>query len=240
MIGIRTARLAVALLLAAAPVAASAQAVTDIKFGQTLTKKAGTKVDLYRFVGGSGTTIKATLTAPGKAALILYTPAGEEMLTAHGTGTVTLEAILPLWDVFFIGVVRVDGAKSYSLKLNGDEPDAHLALFARKVGFAFEAKDEGKPYLVSTCWIEPGVTLRRTWPRGIEEVALGRGGKQFTKYKLNGGEWKLAEGEVRFEGDAIIYHRTDGSKPDQTRSREKLLTAVNRDKFESYLCDPGS
>ena len=215
MIGIRTARLAVALLLAAAPVAASALAVTDIKFGQTLTKKAGTKVDLYRFVGGSGTTIKATLTAPGKAALILYTPAGEEMLTAQGTGTVTLEAILPLWDVFFIGVVRKNPAQPHSLKLTAVESDMHLALFAMKVGFAVEHEDKGKPYLVSSCWIEPGVTLRRTWPRGIEEIALGRGGKEFAKYKLKGGEWRSVDREVRFEGDTIIYHRTDGSQPDQ-------------------------
>ena len=109
-----------------------------------------------------------------------------------------------------------------------------------KVGFSVEHEDKGKPYLVSSCWIEPGVTLRRTWPRGIEEISLGRGGKEFAKYKLKGGEWRSVDRVVRFEGDTIIYHRTDGSQPDQTRSQDDLLTAANLDKFDRYLCESAS
>ena len=235
MIGIRTARLAVALLLAAAPVAASAQAVTDIKFGQTLTKKAGTKVDLYRFVGGSGTTIKATLTAPGKTALILYTPAGEEMLTAHGTGTVTLDAILPLWDVFFIGVVRKNPAQPHSLKLTGVEPDAHLAVFARDTGYAATYADGAKPYLVTICWIEPGVKKRRTFATGVEEVSIGRGGKEYGSWKGQNGQTNAGEHSVRFDGQTMI--RTVASGKQTTTPVELLFGANPTAKYRGYLCD---
>ena len=235
MIGIRTARLAVALLLAAAPVAASAQAVTDINFGQTLTKKAGAKVDLYRFVGGSGTTIKATLTAPGKAALILYTPAGEEMLTARGNGTVTLEAILPLWDVFFIGVVRKNPAQPHSLKLTGVDPDAHLAVFARDTGYAATYTDKAKPYLVTICWIEPGVKIRRTFVTGVEEVSIGRGGKEYGSWKGQDGKTNVGEHSVRFDGQTMI--RTVASGKQRTTPVELLFGSDPTAKYRGYLCD---
>ena len=233
-------KLTLGLLLATAPVATSAQALTDIKFGQTLTKKVGTKTDIYRFVGGSGTTIKATLTAPGKAALILYTPAGEEMLTAQGNGSVTLEAILPLAEMFSIAVLRKDGAKPYALKLNGVEPDAHLALWAHRSGFAVEHEDKDGPYFSSTCWIEPGVKIRRMWPKGVEEITLGRGGKEFATWKTKNGKSGAAEREVRFDGPNVIFHRTDGTQPDQTRSFEKLFELDGLDKYQSYLCEPKS
>ena len=228
-------QLALGLLLAAAPVAASAQAVTDIKFGQTLTKKVGTKTDIYRFVGGSGTTIKATLTAPGKSALILYTPAGEEMLTAQGSGSVTLEAILPLWDVFFIGVVRQNAGQPYSLKLTGVDPDPHLALFARDTGYAATYMDKAKPYLVTICWIEPGVKIRRTFVTGVEEVSIGRGGKEYGSWKGQDGKTNVGEHSVRFDGQTMI--RTVASGKQRTTPVELLFGSDPTAKYRGYLCD---
>ena len=234
MIGIRTARLAVALLLAAAPVAASAQAVTDIKFGQTLTKKAGTKVDLYRFVGGSGTTIKATLTAPGKAALILYTPAGEEMLTAQGNGTVTLEAILPLWDVFFIGVVRKNPAQPHSLKLTGVEPDDNFAEFAGWVGYSHKYSNG---VIETQCWLDPGRQIRVTRSDGEVQVGtIGRGGKTYYAGTKNG---KSAKWEIlrSVEGDEVVEVKTNANGRTDTR-RYPLDGNIRKPNggFLSYLC----
>lgn len=119
--------LGAALLVALGAAPANAQSFTTIAIGQTKTKAAGTKADLYRFGAGSGTTITATLTAPGKSALMLYTPDGEEMLSAQGDGSVTLEAIIPLDEVFTIAVLREDSSKPYSLKLESDEADDVVA-----------------------------------------------------------------------------------------------------------------
>ena len=204
MIAVRN--FALGLLLGAAPVTVSAQAVTDIKIGQTLTKKVGIKIDIYRFVGGSGTTIKATLTAPGKAALILYTPAGEEMLTAQGNGSVTLEAILPLWDVFFLSVVREGGAMPYALGLTGDEPDAHLALFAHNVGFARS--------LYKTCWVEPGISKRRKWSTGTDVATLGRQGRYVTEFFGSDGRslGNARTTKVDIKGDDVTATNADASK----------------------------
>lgn len=228
-------RLALGLLLAAAPVAASTQAVTDIAIGQTLTKKVGTKTDIYRFVGGSGTTIKATLTAPGKSALILYTPAGEEMLTAQGSGTVTLEAILPLWDVFFIGVVRTNPAQPHSLKLTGVEPDPHLAAFALKTGYTVEYKVNAQPRSVTSCWLEPGVKKRETYAIGIADVSIGRGGKEFGTWKGQDGRTVKAEHSVRFEGQTMI--RTVASGKETTTPVELLFGSDPTAKYRGYLCE---
>ena len=221
-------RLALGLLLAAAPVAASTQAVTDIAIGQTLTKKIGTKTDIYRFVGGSGTTIKATLTTPGKAALIFYTPAGEEMMTAQGTGSVTLEAILPLWDVFFLSIVREDGAKPYALSLTGDEPDAHLALFSHRVGFAGS--------LYETCWVEPGISKRRKWSTGTDVDTLGRQGRYATEFFGSDGR-SLGNSKttrVDIKGDDVTITNDDTSKIVYTLSG---LLGGNPGRYIGMGCD---
>lgn len=226
-------KLALGLLLATAPVAGSAQAVTDIRIGQTVAKKVGAKVEIYRLVGGPGTTIQATLTTPGKAALILYTPAGEEMLTVEGTGSVTLDAILPLWDVFFIGVVRKKAAQPHSLKLAGVDPDRHLAAFADDTGY----KSDHPQGAVTTCWIEPGIKLRRTYPDRVEEISIGRGGKEFGSWKLKNGKTGAAERTVRFEGQTMVIRTASGKEHrrelDPTRGTYPGAT------YHSYLCEPG-
>ena len=240
-------KLTLGLLLAAAPVAVSAQAVTDIKFGQTLTKKAGTKTDIYRFVGGSGTTIKATLTAPGEAALILYTPAGEEMLTAQGAGSVTLEAILPLWDVFLISVLRADGDKPYTLKLTGDEPDALFATFAYGAGYEVVLRSNGAKDL-SSCWVDPGHTFRATGaasgriPGVTVDSTIGRGTKWSGIVRAPDGKVITTyESEAQIVGEKVIVTSTlQGGSP--SKDEYGLIdrtagTAFRLGSYNRYQCD---
>lgn len=233
MIAVRMTRLALALLLAAAPVAVSAQAVTDIAIGQTLTKKAGTKVDLYRFVGGSGTTIKATLTAPGKNALILYTPAGEEMLTVRRSGSVTLEAILPLWDVFYLGVIREKTAAPYSLELAGLEATAAQALFAYKVGYLEERGGIAK----ESCWIEPGVKKRATWESTVAVSEFNPDGRTLTRfYALDGKPKNPFSMTLDAEwADDSIKVIADGGK--ETTTSLKDLIGVRPQSYLGTICD---
>ncbi len=229
--------LALGLLLATAPVAGSAQAVTDIRIGQTLSKKVGTKSDIYRFVGASGTTIKATLTAPGKAALILYTPAGEEMLTAQGNGTVTLEAILPLNDVFLLAVLRKDGAQPYKLALPGVEADLHLAKFAAYVGYSINTEEgEKNSHIVTQCWMDPGVKLRITSPNSVQEIAIGRNGKEYRSWRQADGQSGTTEKSVRFENSTMVSTSSDGKE--SRRPLDQMWKLYPNANYKSYHCSP--
>ena len=227
-------RLALSLLLAAAPVATSAQTVTDIKIGQSLTRKAGTKIDVYRFVGGSGTTIRATLTAPGKAALILYTPAGEEMLTARSSGTVTLDAILPLWNAFFLGVVRDDATKQYTITLSGDEPDGHLALFSLGVGQEYHMPNGN--FWAYKCWIKPGQKKKIVFEGSASIYELGRNGKEFTWVEVPSGTAGPFEHEVRFEGETSIRRMPVSEGFKESRAPVFADWDIMTKTYKGYLC----
>lgn len=215
------------------PVIAAGQSVIDIELGQTRTGKAGGLVDLYRFGGGSGTTIKATLTAPGSSALILYTPEGEEMLSARGDGTVTLEAILPLWDVFVLAVVRTSAAKAYTLELSGNEPDIHMAYFARGVGFRTSVGTSE----ATTCWVEPGVKKRTIFSDlsgWYTDTTIGRQGYEYSE--LFNESKKLVTKKTnrrRVEGgDVILDLDLGGSKPEQYRYAVEIESTMPR----AYAC----
>ena len=217
-------------------IALVAQPILDIAPGQERTGAAGSEVDLYRFSGESGTTIKLVLTAPGSSGLILYTPRGEEMLSARGTGKVTLEAILPLWDSYTVAVVRKRATGPYTLKLDAQEPDDHLALFAHGVGFEFDHTEGKGTYLVSSCWIEPGIKLRRFWPKGTEELTIGRAGKEFGAWQAANGKSGSAERGVTIKDGNVTYRWPDGSQREVTKTFEDIVTTEGLLGYKGYLC----
>ena len=233
---------------AAVGLAASAQAQKPqfIEAGKIVAGKAGKagQADLYQFIGVMGTEVTISLKASGQAAVTLFTPTGEEMLTERGTGEVTLRAVLPLANAYTLAVSRSDLTKPYSLKLAATDPDLHQMFFAKGVGYNIRMKAEGGTppfYSIKTCWLDPGRKLRRIWPKGIEELSLGRDGMEYATMTLNGKEPRFLERRVRFEDGAAIY-TTYISGTTDTRETKVTLEAgslAGLGPFHSYRCQQG-
>ena len=97
-------------------------------------------------------------------------------------------------------------------------------------------KATGKPYDNRSCWIDPGLKLRRIYPNGYEEVTLGRGGREFGTWKTKAGGGGAAERQVIFEGDSVTYRRVDGSAKDIVRTVENLMAWDDEPRYFRYLC----
>lgn len=193
---LRSAATAAILFLLVNAVPSYAQSVSTIALGQTKSQAAGgSATDLYRFVGASGATVKATLVAPGQSALILYAPTGEEMLAARGANSVALEAILPMWDTFIIAVVRTDLTQPYKLSLLGDEPGVELGYFARRVGFSRGA--------AATCWVKRGVTKRTSRKNGYTIGTRGPGFQTYQYFDVNGRETRREKLLIKVQSDGV-------------------------------------
>ena len=211
---------------------ANAQEVTTIELGQTITKNKGTATDLYRFGGEAGTAITVTFDGTGKAALTVYTPTGEEMLSSAGTDNVTLTAILPLTHVFLLGVVRDDALQPYTIKTSADEPDIHQERFSEYVGYR-----TGQPGRTSVqCWVDPGHKIRITYDNGaVSEGTIGRGGKKYYTRTYQGRTMSY-EVHERVEGSEIVTIYT-GDRTEVRRSPIEVDYDANNLIFVSYMCD---
>ena len=222
-------------VLAWAAAGAAAQPVKTIELGQPITAKEGAPVDFYRFGGRSGTTVKAVLKSSGPAALIFYTPSGEEMLSVSGSGSVALEAILPLTNVFLLGVLRADPSKPYTLKTTADDPDVYQQNFARYVGFRRE-----KPNEVASvqCWIEPGHKLRETYDDGeVHEMTLGRAGKAYHASSFQGKNISYhSDGAIVGTDLVTTYFYSDGKTETGKLPLDYQPPAEEKINFVSYRC----
>ncbi len=232
--------MAIATMALAGPVAAQAPAARLIEAGTPVTGSAGNgeQVDIYRFIGSLGSRVSFTLESPSQAVLTLYTPDGEEMLYSSGKGKIELEAVLPLTEPFLVGVSGVDGSRPYKLSFSEAPGDLHQMFFAQGIGYSIARQWDDNPntYYIESCWIDPGRKWRRTWPRGTEEISLGRDGVEYATLTLNGREPRQMERTVKFEGLTAIY-------PTRTREGATRYTRVNlKDRremhgpYNSYLC----
>lgn len=211
-------QIASAALLLCVPSICIAQDVTTIELGQTITKPNGANTDLYRFGVVTGTTITATVTAPGNVALILYTPAGEEMLSSNGNGSATISTIMPLDDVFMIAVLQENSTSSHQLKIAGDDPDIYMSLFARGVGF----ERASGTATVTVCWVEPGIKKRTTFSdlKGYySETTIGRQGYEYTEvFHGDAKPDSSTTNRYRVEGGELISdYDIGGAEPKQYR-----------------------
>jgi hypothetical protein len=199
------------------------------------------KAALYQFIGVMGSEVTVSVKASGTAAVTLYAPTGEEMLTEIGAGEVTLKAVLPLANVYIISVSRADPSKPFRLKLRATEPDLHQMHFAREAGYEVQF---GKNFLDrrQSCWIVPGSKLRRVHPsKAIEEVSLGRNGAEFAIYRVGtGANAKVLtfDRQVRFEGETAIYTIHDGRNKPGTLRKELVLdpASARLGPYRSYMC----
>lgn len=225
----------VAILLCWAPTAVFAQTVTDIELGETRQQKAGGTSDMYRFTGLTGTTVTAKLATTGDAALVFYTPDGEEMLSVEGNGSIKLDVILPFPDVYFVAVVRSDATTPYSLKLDSVVPDDHLSFSAEGVGYRGKGAVDDPNVAAWQCWIEPGVKgmiKGKPWTR---EITLGRGGMEYVLWRHLDGRTVSEQTRITFDGTNVTF-----SFPNDSR---EPITEARRDSFRSdageylgYLC----
>ena len=228
-------RICIALGLLGVSNAASAQDIRTIELGSTIAGTKGSPVNFYRFGAPAGTTVQATLTSSGPVALVLYTPAGEEILSVNGSGAVSLEAILPLTDVFMLGVLRPDPSKSFTLKTSADQPDIHQQLFAKYAGYKYEEPE----YVGSVeCWIDPGHRLRTTFGNGaVREATLGRGGRIYYTTSFKGKTWSF-HSDQQVVGDELVQTATlsNGKTEVTRRPLEDKDRPGGKLTFVAYLC----
>ncbi len=226
----------VSALLCFVSTSAFAQTITDMELGETRQQKAGSASDMYRFTGLTGTTVTATLTTQGDAGLVFYTPDGEEMHSVKGNGTVNLDIIVPFPDVYFVSVIRADATKAYSLKLNGDLPDDHLANFAAFVGYQSDEVIDGKTVSTTQCWVQPGIRLRMTATDGLDRVdTIGRGGMQYTAFRHSDGRISRLEDRVTFDGTKIIF-TPQNYKQTPTIIENQIAARKDTGPYRGYLC----
>jgi hypothetical protein len=151
--------------------------------------KVGAAVDLYAFIGESGSVFQATAGAPGAGghAITLYTPEGDEMLKADGVDMTRLNAILPKDGIYMLAVGRQNAAKPYNLTLAADPPDLFQWSHRNLAGYEVLGQD-GKLFY-STCWTAPGATLRYDFANGVRmSLSVHRGGA---------GRWEAANQPVK-------------------------------------------
>ncbi|MDG2528159.1 hypothetical protein [Caulobacter endophyticus] len=139
--------------------------------------KVGAAVDLFAFIGESGSVLQVTAGAPGAGghAITLYTPEGDEILKADGVDMTRLNAILPRDGIYMLAVGRQDAAKPYKLTLEAEAPDLFQWSFRNLAGYdVYDAKG-GLSFW--SCWTAPGSTLRYSFTNGMKgSLTVQRGG----------------------------------------------------------------
>jgi hypothetical protein len=194
-------------------------------------------VTIYAFDGGSGLSIRLNLKFAGEGALVLHAPDGTPMLERTGTGSIDLEAILPGEDVYYVSVLRAQTAQPGALRLEVTEPDLHLAVFAAGIGYGWKQLNaSGAEYEVKSCWVEPGVKLRRIQNNGVEETVIGRGGKQYFSVRYKTGQVVSGENTLTFADGNVSWRHSDGRPDATTRMEDVLFYADDSYPYHRYLC----
>jgi hypothetical protein len=163
--------------------------VTNVRVGETLARpagKAGTGVEVFAFIGESGSILQASAAGAGRYGLTLHTPEGAEMLTATGQGAARVEAVLPKDGVYLMAVASEDAAKPYKLTLGSESPDAFLWAFRHLAGYEALGANGATAYW--TCWVVPGSVLQYHLPNGsTQRLTVNRGGAGRWDLLPNGG-----------------------------------------------------
>lgn len=124
--------------------------------------------DLYYLVGEVGAREVYTLRTKGPASITLFMPDGQEMLSASGSGKVTLDAVLNFTDVFVLAISRADRRQPYTLSRKTTAPTFAEAMIASYAGYE-RSNDQTSAV---RCWLQPGVKLRHTTPTYVRTVTL--------------------------------------------------------------------
>lgn len=193
--------------------------------------KVGAAVDLFAFIGESGSVLQASAGAPGAGghAITLYTPEGNEILKADGVDLTKLSAVLPKDGIYLLAVGRQNAAKPYRLTLAAESPDLFQWSFRNAAGYnVYDAKGA---IAYSTCWTAPGATLRYKFANGVTgALTVQRGGA---------GRWEFAGLPVRpfttqFAAGVFVRTYENGAVPPDSWA----LDAPDPDTgaYRGYLC----
>ncbi|WP_296595526.1 hypothetical protein [Phenylobacterium sp.] len=142
--------------------------ITVMDFGQTLSRPAGAKTELYGVIGEAGAVLTAAVTGTGVLGVTIFTPEGAEMLTSGGQGAATLKAVLPKDAVYIFAVTRIDPSRPYRLSLSAESPN--LVQWGQRRDAGYEVMDARGALVLWTCWVEPGVSLQYLYADGANLV----------------------------------------------------------------------
>lgn len=233
--------LAASAALLSAPL--SAQSPRMLEPGKTVTARPAKadEPDLYLMTGEVGATITLAAKGNGPLSLSLFTSEGEPMLTAEGDGSASLEAILPATDAYMVAVAG-GSTKQYELGLTSVAPDAHLALFSRHVGYAYDIDTvAGTTAEWGSCWVEPGVVYKFYIGEVPVYHELLRGWRENT-YTFYPGQPSSTE-KVSWDGrtHTRVVNFSDGSQKtysyDITPEEFGRTSTQKNFRYKSYLCD---
>lgn len=231
----------VAAVLLLTSVSAAAQLPREIVPGQTISTKGNSSgtPDLYYFVGATGATVKFKVKGPGLVSIALFTSDGDQMLEASGTGSANLEAVLSQTEAFHVAVARSETTSPYTIAMTATEPDFHLALFSKNVGYGHDMETvSGTSVLWRKCWVEPGVMYKDYMGPVASHVELLRGGRERAYVNDPG---VSTETKVSWDGNVISRESTTGGRTstykyplgDGTFARPPYRNF----RYTGYMCD---
>jgi hypothetical protein len=225
-----------AALASAAPAPAQLMGAKQLKVAVPIKGAPSTKpvADVFYLAGEVGATETYSLNVKGPASITLFGPDGSEILTAAGSGTVKLEAVLPFTDVFTIAVSRKIPVQPYTLTRKTTIPTFVEASMASDVGYA--SKDGSR----SQCWVVPGVKLRSINSRGSIEFTLAADRRTTTFFAkgVAGGKTSTGETTLSFDGDQVHEMITPygGKTNEKIYPLEVTYDPERVGRFTGYLC----
>jgi len=199
---------------------------------------AAAKADLYYLAGEMGAKEVYTLTVKGPASITLFSRQGIEILSAEGSGTVKLEAVLPATDIYTLAIARKVPAQPYTLRRQATIPTLAEALLAQGMGF-IGTMDDGSGD-IDNCWVIPGVKARRIYPKVVEELTLAadRNTILFVSKKAAG----TSSGQVIFRIVGAEYERVvkgdDGREGKGSYPFDPIPDVKKEQRAGTYLCKP--
>jgi hypothetical protein len=193
--------------------------------------------DIYYFAGESGAKETFTLTIKGPASLSLFTPDGHEMISATGSGKVTLTAYLNLTDVFTLAVSRLMPGQSYTLSRTATVPTLGESESFSNIGYTFNVGPNGD---FAQCWITPGVKYRGKDNWGTAEYTLAADRETIsTTVREGSGKTSSYETHYSLAGTLLTRHvRWPTGKTDEHPSQLRIESFANgpAKQWSGYLC----
>jgi len=191
--------------------------------------------DLYYLAGETGAKETFTLTIKGPASLTLFSPDGHEMVSATGSGKVTLTAYLNLTDVFTLAVSRVNPAQAYTLSRQSRLPTLAEASGFSNIGYTIKGPNGD----FAQCWITPGVKYRATTTSRITEYTLAADRETVTGVARESGKTWSFDYKLTLAGNTMkkTVHFPDGQIKDSTADFHRTSLGDGRVReFTGYLC----
>ena len=191
--------------------------------------------DIYYLAGETGAKEGFTLTVKGPASLTLFSPDGHEMVSATGSGKVTLTAYLNLTDVFTLAVSRVNPAQAYTLSRQSRLPTLAEASGFSNIGYTIKGPNGD----FAQCWITPGVKYRTATTSRVTENTLAADRETITGVARENGKTWSYDYKLTLAGNTMkrTVHFPDGKIKEGTADFHRTSLGDGRVRqFTGYLC----